>query len=274
MRKFFCALLMLVMLSSCSYAEVNSDVEVHSVIGGLYSLAASVCLSDNANPHVNNIAAYFKDIPENWQDNVKIERVNSSLWVGVNVNKYSEARHFLRDNAEALNIKESPEGLAWIGGDDAWIKAGDIKDGKIKSLRLKAAKGSGKDANIIFLSTEGQNSWWQMNPTPKAATADKIISRWGIKNAPELHKPESSNRVSIYESVKPSDVKKKPANIHIGTRRNKLDMSMNIGDVVFTPVPQLKRDKTTIEEIDEDDRKISSENVNYDKTGSEQEQNK
>lgn len=274
MRKFFCALLMLVIFSSCSFADVNQDIEVHNVIGGLYSLAASVCLSDNTNPHVNNLAALFKDIPEDWQNNAKIERVNSSIWVGVNVGKYSNARRFLRDNAEALNIKESPEGLAWIGGDDAWIKACDIKDRKIKSLRLKAAKGSGKDSNIIFLSTEDQNSWWQMFPTPKAAAANEIISRWGINNAPELHKPASSNRVSIYESVKPSDVRKKPANIHIGTRKNNLDMSMNIGDVVFTPVPQLKRDKTTIEEIDDDEKQISSENVNYDKTGSEQEENK
>ncbi|MBQ3396742.1 MAG: hypothetical protein IJG34_03750 [Synergistaceae bacterium] len=275
MRKFFCALLMLVIFSSCSFAEVNPDQAVHSVIGGLYSLAAAACLNDNVKPHVNNLAAYFKDIPDNWQNDAKIERINSSIWVGVNVGKYSGARHFLRDNAEALDIKESPEGLAWIGGNDAWIKAFDIKDEKIKSsLRLKAAKGSGKDSNIIFLSTEGQNSWWQMSPTPKAATADKIISRWGIKNAPELHKPESSNRVSIYESVKPSDVRKKPANIHIGTRKNNLDMSMNIGDVVFTPVPQLKRDKTTIEEIDDDEKQISSENVNYDKTGSEQDENK
>ena len=276
MRKVFCALLMLVMLSSClscSFADVNPDIEVHRIIGGLYSLAASVCLSDN--PNVNNPAAYFRDIPENWQNNVKIERVNSSVWVGVNVNKYSEARRFLRDNAEALSIRESPEGLVWIGGDNAWIKAGDIKDRKIKSIRLKAAKGSGKDSNVIFISTEGQNSWWQMYPTPKAAIADKIISRWGIKNAPELHKPEAEAKTnSIYESVKPSDVRKKPANIHIGTRKNNLDMSVNVGDVVFSPVPQLRRDRTTIEEIDDDNKQIKSENVNYDKTGSEQEQTK
>ena len=268
MRKILCALLMLVMFSSCSFANanVNPDIEVHRVIGGLYSLAASVCLSENSNPHVINLAAFFKDIPDNWQNNAKVERVNSSIWVGLSVNKYSEARHFLRDNAEALGIKESPEGLAWIGGDDAWIKACDIKDGKIKSLRLKAAKGSGKDSNVIFISTEGQMSWWQMNPTPKAASAEKIISRWGIKDAPELHKPEALAKTnSIYESVKPSGVIKKPANIHISTRKNKLDMSMNIGDVVFTPVPQLKHDRTTVEEIDSDDDN---------KTGSEQKQTK
>ena len=275
MRKVFCALLMFVVLSSCSFADVNPDIEVHRIIGGLYSLAAAACLDDNANTHINNLAALFRDIPEDWQNDAKIEHVNSSVWVGVNVNKYSEARRFLRDNAEALSIRESPEGLVWIGGEEAWIKAYDIDNGKKKSLRLKAAKGSGKDSNVIFLSTEGQLSWWQMYPTPKSAIADKIISRWGITDAPELHKPEAEAKTnSIYESVKPSDVRKKPANIHIGTRKNNLDMSRTIGDVIFTPIPQLKRDRTTIEEIDDDNKQISSENVNYDKTGSEQEQTK
>ncbi len=265
---------MLLMLSSCSFADVNPDPEIHRVIGGLYSLAASVCLNDNHNPNVNNLVSYFKDIPENWQNNAKVERVNSAIWVGVNVNKFSEARRFLRDNAEALSITESPEGAAWIGGDDAWIKACEFANGKIKSIRLKAAKGSGKDSDIIFLSAEGQNSWWQMNPTPKAKTADRIISRWGVKNISGLHKPEASVKSnSIYESVKPSAVRKKPANIHIGTRKNSLDMSMNIGNVIFTPVPQLKRDSTTMEEIDDDNKRINSEYVNYDKTGSEQDAN-
>ncbi len=263
MRKITCALLMLVIFSSCSFAEVNPDQEVHRIIGGLYSLAAAACLNDNVKPHINNLVAFFKDIPDNWQNHAKIERVDSSVWVGVNVGKYSEARRFLRDNAEVLNIKESPEGLAWIGGDEAWIKAFDIKDGKIKSLRLKAAKGSGKDSNVIFLSSQGQLAWWQMNPTPKTATANEIISRWGIKDAPELHKPEAASKTnSIYESVKPSGVIKKPANIHISTRKNKLDMSMNIGDVVFTPVPQLKHDKTTVEEIEDDGKSVSSDKNN------------
>ena len=251
MRKTFCAFCLIFILASSSYADVNPDPEVHRIIGGLYSLAASVCLNDNPNPHINNLVSFFKDIPENWQNNAKVERVNSSVWVGVSVNKYSGARHFLRDNAEALGITESPAGYAWIGGDEAWIKAGDIVNGKIKSFRLKAAKGSGKDSNIIFLSTEGQLSWWQMNPTPKTAFAVGILSEWGVKNPPELKKPEG-NRVSIYESVKPSGVIKKPANIHISTRKNSLDMSMNVGDVVFTPVPQLRHDRTTVEEIDED----------------------
>ena len=283
MRKIFCVILILVLIlvmcSALSFAsagtgaDVNPDPEIHRVIGGLYSLAACVSLNDNQNPHINNLVSNFKDIPENWQNNAKVERVDSSIWVGVNVNKYSDARRFLRDNAESLGITESPEGPSWIGGTEAWLKAGDITNGKIRSLRLKASKGSGEDSDIIFLSTEGQSSWWQMNPTPKSAFADRIISQWGVKNVSGLHKPEASAKTnSIYESVKPSSVKKKPANIHIGTRKNSLDMSTSIGDVIFTPVPQLKRDRTTIEEIDDDNKQISSENVNYDKTGSEQDE--
>lgn len=242
MRKFFYALLILMLCSSASYSNVNPDPEVHRIIGGLYSLAVSVSLNENA-----NIASLFKDIPKGWEKEIKVSRVNSSIWVGMKVNKYSTARQFLRANAEALSIMESPEGYAWIGGDEAWIKAGDIEGGKIKSIRLKASKGSGEDSNVIFLSTEGQNSWWQMNPTPKSAFAGEILSRWGVKNESGLHKPKVT-RTSIYESVKPSAVIKKPANIHIGTRKNSFDMSTNIGDVIFTPVPQLKHDKTTIEE--------------------------
>ena len=252
MRKILCSVLILMLCSSSLFADVNPDPEVHRIIGGLYSLAAAVTLNNNPTPKINNIVSLFKDIPENWQKSAKIERVNSSVWVGIDVNKYSTARHFLRDNAEALGILESPEGYAWIGGDEAWLKAGEVKDGKIKSIRLKAAKGSGKDSHVIFITTEGQVSWWQMNPTPKSSFADKILSRWGVSDSIELHKPESTVSTSIYESVKPLKVIKKPANIHIGTRKNSLDMSMNIGDVVFTPVPQLKHDRTTVEEIEDD----------------------
>ncbi len=263
MRKVFCVFCLIFILASSSFADVNPDPEVHRIIGGLYSLVASACLNDNINPHINNMFSFFKDIPENWQNNAKVVRVNSSIWVGLDVDQYSTARPFLRENAEALNITESPEGYAWIGGDEAWMKAGNIYDGKIHPIAIKAAKGSGNDSNVIFLSTKEQDSWWMMNPTPKTDTAREILSLWGVNQAPELHKPEG-NRVSIYESVKPSDVIKKPAGIHIATRRNKLDMSMNIGDVVFTPVPQLRRDRTTVEEIEDDE--TSSDKKQEDKT--------
>lgn len=264
MRKIFSALLVLMLClmlcSSPSYSEVNPDPEVHRIIGGLYSLAAAVCLNGNTNPNVSNLVSFFKDIPSEWKNGIKVSRVNSSIWVGMSVNQYSTARHFLRANAEALGITESPEGYAWIGGDDAWIKAADISGSKIKPIRLKASKGSGNDSRMIFLSTEGQVSWWQMNPTPKSSMSEKIISRWGVKESSELHAPKG-NKTSIYESVRPSAVRKKPADIHIGTRRNSFDMSMNVGDVVFTPVPQLRHDRTTVEEIDRDENEDSEINT-------------
>ena len=263
MRKVFCVFCLILILASSSYADVNPELEVQKIIGGLYSLAVYVCLNGKINPDISNLTSFFKDIPEDWQENAKVVRVNSSIWVGVNVNQYSTARAFLRENAEALNITESPAGYAWIGGDEAWIKAGNIYDEKIHSLAIKAAKGSGNDSDIIFLSNNNQDSWWQMNPTPNTVAAREILSRWGVKNAPELHKPEG-NKVSIYESVKPSEVIRKPAGIHIATRKNRLDMSMNIGNVVFTPVPQLRHDRTTVEEIEDDN--TSSDKKQEDKT--------
>ncbi|MBQ7576951.1 MAG: hypothetical protein IJT21_01645 [Synergistaceae bacterium] len=232
--KFFAVVLVILIFSPVAYSgeAVNQDKDIHSVVGGLYALSAAVSLNNNSNPEINILRRYFMSTPEN----ARVERVNNSIWVGVPVGKFSNARHFLRSNAPALGITDSPEGYSWMGGDFAWLKAADISGKKIKFLTLKASKGSGTDSGIIFLTTHGQDSWWQANPAFTKQAINAILNKYEAKDAPTLHAPAGS-AVSIYESVKPAPVAK-PGKMHVGGKSS-ADMSIEVGDVMFSPIPRV-----------------------------------
>ena len=232
MKKIFALVVIAVLcLAGNSCAHVEQDVEIHKVLGSLYSLAASISLNGNNNPHINQLRQFFVNVPDDWHNQVQISRVHNSVWAGVAVGKYSTARRFLRSHAEELGITESPEGYTWLGGDFAWLN--------ISGLNIKAAKGSGKDSELIFMSADG-NSWWLCNPDFTKETASEILRKFGTKNAPELQRP-SGVRESIYESVKPSNVSK-PQNMHVGKKRDSFDVEIEVGkDVIFDPVPNRPR---------------------------------
>ncbi|MBR0256530.1 MAG: hypothetical protein IJQ58_02225 [Synergistaceae bacterium] len=243
MRKFFTALIVVALLCGvCVSAEVVPDSDAHSVIGGLYSLVASLAMKGDSSPNVNDIRGYFANVPQDWKNLVRFERVNSEIWAGVSVGKYSQARHYLRSHAEELGITDSPGGNAWMGEDFAWIKAGDVVKGKFKPTTLKASQGSGSDSGVIFLNAPGHDSWWQANPSFTRKAAQSLLKAYGVKQ-PGLHKPavQPVQAVSIYESVKPSEVRK-PDDIHTSRKRNFMEsFDMDMGDVIFRPIPNTSR---------------------------------
>ena len=231
MRKVFvsAAVCLLLMTASAS-ASVEQDTELHRVLGGLYSLSCAVSLSGESQPGVNQLRRYFSDVPNDWYSTVQVAREKGTLWVGVSVGKYSTARKFLREHAAELGIYESPEGYEWLGGDFAWIKVSS----------LKAARGTGADSGTVFLSADG-DSWWMASPSFTVQAAKNIISKFGVKRAPELHRP-SGLRDNLYESVKPADVQK-PKDMHVGRKRSGFDsFDIEVGkDVIFNPVPNRRR---------------------------------
>lgn len=235
MRKIFIALILCVfMCGVSSSAEINPDPEIHKVMGGLYSLVSAMALKGDPAEDVRALQKYFADVPGGWLDTVRIERVNNDLWAGVAVGKYSTARKYLRSKSPELGISDTPAGSAWMGGSHAWIKAGSINGGKFIPSTLMAAKGSGKDAGIIFFSADS-NEWWQSYPSLTAKSSQEILKLWGVK-VQGLQRHEESRR-SIYDEVKPSEVRK-PADIHTG-RKHEFGESydVNMGDVIFSPIP-------------------------------------
>ncbi|MBQ7219358.1 MAG: hypothetical protein IJS28_00065 [Synergistaceae bacterium] len=232
MRKILVSVIVAVMCSSaCAHADVEQDIEIHRIIGGLYSLVCAVNLNDNANPHINQLRHYFVNIPDNWQNQVQLSRVKNAVWAGVSVGKYSSARKFLRKNAQALGIMDSPEGYAWLGGDYAWLK--------VSGLTLRAARGSGQDSGLVFLSADG-SSWWMCQPVFTEAAAGEIMRGLGVKNAPELHRPAGVHD-NGYDDVKPAPPQK-PQEMHIGTKKSSFDMDIELGkDVIFSPIPNRRR---------------------------------
>ena len=97
MKKFLVMLLFVTFFcSSVSYGEVENDVEIHNVIGGLYSLAEAVELNRKINPDVNQLRNFFDNPSKEWQNNVKLSVTKKSIWVGISIPKQSTARKFLR----------------------------------------------------------------------------------------------------------------------------------------------------------------------------------
>ena len=231
MRKIFVSVIIAVLFTAgTAPAAVEQDTEIHNVIGGLYALAGAAKLNGN-HSSINQLARYFADVPDGWLERVQLSRVNNSLWAGISVGKYSTARRYLRNNAQKLGIYESPEGYSWLGGDFAWIN--------VSHLALKAANGSGQDSGLVFLSSDGE-SWWAAMPSFSRRAESEILKMFGVKNAPELHRP-AGVRESLYESVKPSGVKK-PEDMHVGRKRTSLDMEVELGkDLIFDPIPNRHR---------------------------------
>ena len=236
MRKVFTAsfLAVFVMVASCS-AEVNPDTEIHRVIGGLYALVSATAMNGDSSPDITTIRRYFSDSPSGW--NMRLEAVGGELWAGVPVGKYSTARKYLRANSQRLGIADTPAGPSWLGEDFVWVKAGDISGGKLRPSSLKVAQSDG----AIFLSADGKD-WWQAYPDFTKKAERELMKRWGVKVS-GLRKPEGvSNRVSIYDQVRPSEVRK-PAEMHTNRKRafgESYDIDM--GDVIFKPIPTTRYD--------------------------------
>ena len=233
-------ILILIFVSSASFAEVDPSAENHKIIGGLYSLAAAIELNAKTNPDVNSLVRFFERIPPGWQNEIKIERDKNkkSIWVGIAVDEFSTARKYLRSHADELGIKDAPGGAAWLGSDFAWLKAADITKNKLKVVDLAAAEGEGK----IFFNVPGSDLWWVAWPSFNSSAMKKILNSHGAKDAPELQAPkfEEAPRTSIYDEVRPSSVRV-PDKMHMGTSKNSFDMSMEVGDVIFNPIPNVGR---------------------------------
>ncbi len=231
MRKLLLVIVLIVSISSCAFADVEPDRELHKVIGGLYSLAAAVDLNENVKPDISQLRKYFASSP----DDMKISRVKNSIWAGVEVAKNSDTRNYLRSHSQELGIAESPEGSAWLGGQFAWMKIADVVKGKIVPVKFSVSEGDGK----IFFNVHGQNSWWMANPDFTDQASQEILSRYGV-NQPNLHVPAKSSRVSIYDSVRPSAVGT-PEKMHVGRKRSSFDMDIELGNVIFDPIPNRPR---------------------------------
>ncbi len=244
MRKLFAVVVLCVSFAGAAFGfEMESNPEVHKIIGGLYALGSAVSLHNSTKPSVEQIARYFRNAPydgKSWNECVKISREKNSIWLGLLVDKFSNARSYLRTNADNLKLKDSPNGRAWLSGDFIWLKVAEISGKDLKPVRIDSCLGSGDDSEIVFLSVNG-DSWWQANPEFTSQASRNVIKNFGVANAPELHAPKN-NLVSIYDEVKPSSVRV-PDEIHMRREKTFGDQyETHIGDVNFSPIPNVPRD--------------------------------
>ena len=221
----FALVLIFTFCPACLYAQVQDDLEIHKIIGGLYSVGAVANLENNFNSG-NSINKYFTKNP----NNIKFSNLNKSIWIGVPVNKDSSARKYLRANSAKLFIYESPDSnLSWFGEDYAWINLNEI------SNKLKVAKSS--NTNKIFFSIDNIN-WWLAYPDINSKYFDAVIKKFGTNNKPDLKIPTSIAKKDLYkiktsEPIKPKDIK-------MTSKKSSFDMSVGIGDVMFNPIPNVK----------------------------------
>ena len=240
MRKIFLSFLILIFISSASvlFADVDLDAENHKIIGGLYSLAAAVELNAKTNPDVNSLVRFFEKIPAGWQNEIKIQHDKKSIWVGIVVGQHSSARRYLREHSQELGIFESPNGAAWLGSEFAWLKAADIAKKKLNPVKFSVADSD----STIFFNVNNSDSWWAAWPNFNSRAIKEILAKHGTDNHPELAAPkvQEAPRVSIYDEVRPASVRI-PDKMHMGTKKSSFDMSMEVGDVIFNPIPNVPR---------------------------------
>ncbi len=241
MRKVLAVFTLLILVltasSSSSAVNINPDTDIHMAVGGLYSLISALSLHSKPVDKPESLRKYFADVPLEWPGNIKIERVKNDVWAAVSITKYPTAKTFLRSHSEELGIADSAGGKSWVSGDFAWIKAGTITNGKFTAAALQASLGSGNDSSFLFLRKDGRDSWWLANPQLSRKASDSVMKRWGVKQD-GLHRP-SGIAVSIYDSVRPSAVRK-PAEMN--TKREKSfsdNFEQEMGDVIFKPVPKV-----------------------------------
>ena len=239
MKKFLAAATAVLFMAFPVCAEVEQDMELHRVIGGLYTLAAAVNLYGVVNPGPAALSRYFGgNASAEWHSTSRIEPQNGAIWVGVPVGKYSTARQYLRSRSKELAILDSPGGYAWLGGEYAWLKAADVSGNSIKPVKLFAAMGSGSDSSAVFL-TQNQDQWWKAEPEFMSNSVKLVMDKFGVKNAPELHSPKGASRSSIYDEVRPSSVGV-PDKMHVGQKKSSFDFGIEMGDVIFNPIPSTK----------------------------------
>ena len=237
-RKIFTALVLTLFISGASHAvQINPDVEIHMTVGGLYTLTAALALNSHHSPENAHLRKFFADVPNDWQESFKIEKVGNDIWVGVSVAAFTTTKTFLRSSAKSLGISDSPGGTSWVSGNFAWLKAGTVDNGKFVPVELRASYGSGKDSGLFFFSTQNQDSWWQSSPALTKKSEAEIMKLFG-EQQDGLHKPSRVSH-SIYESVKPSEVKK-PADIHTSEEKKFSDkFDRDMGSIIFKPVPHM-----------------------------------
>ena len=240
MKKIFLSVLILIM--SCSISafavEAVNDPEIQKTVGGLYSLVSAIELNNKAKTDINSLVRFFERIPPGWQNEVKIESDKKSIWAGISVAQNSPARSYLRNNAQKLKIYDAPNGNYWLGSDFAWVKAADIAKKKINPVEFSAAEGDG----TIFFSLDG-SEWFAAWPNFKDYPEKEILEKHGTDSAPELHAPaaqDNQTRTSIYDEVKPSSVRV-PDEMTMSRKKSSFDMSMEVGDVIFNPIPNVHR---------------------------------
>ena len=213
-------------------APVDPNVDAHRVVGGLYALSAAAGLNTKAAPTPAQLQRYFKE-----KIDVQFAEAGGAWWVGLPVDRISNARRYLRAHAPELEIMDGANGRPWIGGDFAWIKAAVLEKGKkgpeAKVIPLQIARGAGKDKKELFISTNGSD-WWLLPPMTDAARKP-MFNRWSVKNAPELHVPAGSP--GMEERFKASPVGL-PEDIHLGADSD--DLNLDMGGVNLNPIPRLK----------------------------------
>ncbi|MBQ7559724.1 MAG: hypothetical protein IJT20_05710 [Synergistaceae bacterium] len=247
MRKILLTFPLIFIFSCSAYAApvVEDNAELHRIVGGLYALVSAVELNANSKPDINSLVRFFERVPPGWQDEVEIknDKDKKIIWVGISAGTDSEARSYLRLKSKELGIFDKPGGDAWLGGKFAWIKAADTSKKKIKPVNFSAAQGD----NTIFFNAPGTDTWWAAWPAFTSRAKRDILEARGVDDAVELHAPAASERnknssamTSIYDEVKPSSVRV-PDEMHMSRKKSSFDMSVEVGDVIFNPIPNVRR---------------------------------
>jgi hypothetical protein len=163
-------------------------------------------------------------------------------WAGRRVPEYSRARAFLRSNAELFGLYDQESMCFWMGGAVVWIKGAEFdhtgkKTPPVPDIRV--VKGGGNDAGRLFFNAPGTDShWWSslsFTPAARKAALEKFGGK--ISEAPVIPPAPPSARENI--SASPVHL---PPEFSVGTDSSDLPAPLEMGEVLFNPIPRLRDD--------------------------------
>ena len=234
----FAALLSFTFASRSQAAVVESDSNLHGILGALYALSASAELdrSDSAGKALTDasrLERYFRPgVPSGWDwKGVLVKTSDGARWVGLKTPDSQEVRRFLRLNAPRLEIFEADGRTLWVAGKQVWMRVRGEKD-KGPNVELRVGRGGRP-----FFGAPG-TAWFWGSPLlfTDASLRAALKARNGTSD-PSLQLPASAPKQG--ETFKASPVRL-PASFSVSGDEE--DLSMSVGDVRVNPVPRIRND--------------------------------
>jgi hypothetical protein len=222
-------------------AVVETDPEVQTVMGDLYTLALTMRLYHDETrktqcPSLDQLERYFQQpLPAAWPDDYRTAVVDGMWWVGRKVPEFSRARKFLRENALSLGLYDKESGSSWLGGAFVWAEAVsfDGKDGPAAPAFQVMPEEGGRR---LFVNPPGTEYYWWSDLLYVPAVHTAALKKFAASEKRTLIVPPApTERPEVFTASPVSP----PENFSVRDEEDEGGIgSIEMGVVILNPFPR------------------------------------